>query len=132
KHVSEEKNAIKAMLTGYHEYVVNGDHLAISIDDIEVATEGGSVHWINQTKGLVRYIDIGSGTVNAITVLNGKIVNSASNTFNFGTETEKKKSLSAIANGIVRNSRELNWKREDQVYISGRETEVIKPLLCTQ
>lgn len=129
KHVTEEKKIIKSMLSGYHEYVVNGDHLSINIDDIEVATEGGSAYWINQTKGLARYIDIGSGTVNAITLLNGKIVNSASNTFNFGTETVKNKSISALAVGVIRNTSQLNWKRDDEVYICGGVGEIIQPLI---
>ncbi|MGG0667686.1 hypothetical protein ABE073_04070 [Lederbergia citrisecunda] len=130
KHTTEEKNVIKGMLSGHHEYVVNGDHLSISIDNIEVATEGGSAYWINQAKGLARYIDIGSGTVNAITVLNGKIINSSSETFNFGTETVKNKSLAALANGIIRNTSQLNWKREDAVFLGGGVAEIIKPLIC--
>lgn len=129
KHVSTEKELIKRMLLGYHEYTVNGESISISIDNVVVATEGGAAYWIKPTKGLLRIIDIGSGTINAITILNGKIINSASRTFNFGTETVKNKSISALSTGIIRNTSQLKWKKNDNIYVCGGVAEVIEPFL---
>lgn len=132
KHNDGEKNAIKKMLQGYHEYTVNGQYLEINIDRVEVAAEGGGAYWCSPVNGLVRIIDIGSGTVNAVSVFNKKILNNASGTFNFGMETVvNKENLTGLARGIIRNTTILKWNKDDVVYLCGGVAEQIEELIAS-
>lgn len=119
-HKESEKQKIKDMLQGHHNFVVNGEQVSYHIEAVEVATEGGGAFWSQPGMGLVRILDIGSGTVNAITVKDKKIINNSSNTFNFGAETIKNKSdLVGMARGIIQNTSKLKWHKDDLVYICG-------------
>lgn len=130
RHKPAEKNAICDMLEGTHTMTVNGITRTITIDKVGVAPEGSGAFWSSPSMGTVRIIDIGSGTVNAATIIDKKHINKASDTFNFGMETVKnKEDLSSVARGIVRNTTKLKWHKDDKVLICGGISEGIAPYL---
>jgi plasmid segregation protein ParM len=63
RHNREEKEKIKQMLRGHHSITINERPRSFLIDKVEVAAEGGSAFWSCVQDGLIRIIDIGSGTV---------------------------------------------------------------------
>jgi len=130
RHKPTEKNAICDMLEGPHTLTVNGTTRTITIDKVGVAPEGSGAFWSKPEMGKVHIIDIGSGTVNAATIIDKHHVNNASSTFNFGVETVKNKDdLSAIARGIIRNTTQLKWHKDDKVLICGGISEGIAPFI---
>lgn len=130
-HKESEKKKIKDMLIGHHNFMVNGAHKNISIEAVEVATEGGGAFWSNPDNGTIRVLDIGSGTVNAVTVKDKRHINNASETFNFGVETIKNKSdLDGLSRGIIRNTTKLKWHKNDRVYVCGGIAEQIAPFIA--
>lgn len=130
RHTDAEKKKIQQMLMGNHEVKVNGKTRSFYIESVGVAPEGSAAHWANQSTGLIRILDIGSGTVNAATISDNRHLNNASTTFNFGMETIKDKSdMSTIARGIIRNTTKLKWNKSDKVLICGGIAEGIAPHL---
>src|SRR5690606_17250244 len=75
--------------------------------------------WADVDGGLVRILDIGSGTVNAATIQSKRFINNASATFNFGMETVNQKDLASVASGVIRNTTKLKWDRADNVRVCG-------------
>lgn len=118
-HKSADKQHIQDMLTGQHSFTVNGENVSFNIVEVAVGAEGSGAFWSNPEDGVIRIIDIGSGTVNAATINNKKYINKSSDTFNFGMETVNNKNLSSVARGINNNASKLNWHRADQVRICG-------------
>ena len=130
RHKAAEKNAISDMLEGTHSIKVNGLKRTITIDKVGVAPEGSGAFWSNPQMGTIRIIDIGSGTINAATIIDNHHINNASDTFNFGMETVKNKNdLKGIARGIIGNTTKLKWKKDDKILICGGTTEGIAPYL---
>lgn len=130
RHKSAEKKAISDMLKGKHEIKVNGKVRSIYIEEVGVAPEGSAAFWSAPQKGMVRIIDVGSATINGASIFEMKVINTASDTFNFGMETVKNKGdLSTIARGIIRNTTKLKWNKQDKVYICGGIAEGITPYL---
>lgn len=119
-HKDTEKKKIKDMLLYGHDYIVNGERVSYYIEEVEVATEGGGAFWSRPEVGLVRLLDIGSGTVNAITIKDKKIINNSSSTFNFGAETIRNKSdMAGMARGIIQNTTKLKWHKDDFILVCG-------------
>lgn len=130
-HKESEKTRIKDMLTGQHTVKVNGKTRTFFIENIGVAPEGSSAFWSNPVEGMIRIIDIGSGTVNAATLIDNHHVNNASDTFNFGAETvNNKENYENMARGIIRNTTRLKWKKTDRVFICGGISEGITPFIA--
>ncbi len=119
-HKPTDKEAIQQMLVGLHTLKVNGESQTINIEETGVAAEGSGAYWSNPEGGTVRIIDVGSGTVNAATIIDKRYINNASDTFNFGMETvNNKEDLASVARGIIRNTSRLKWHRNDSVYVCG-------------
>lgn len=119
-HKESEKQEIISMLKGTHEYTVNGQQRKVTIHNVGVAPEGSGAFWSNPMDGTVRIIDVGSGTVNAASVINKRHINQSSTTFNFGMETvNNKEDLASVARGIIRGTTRLKWKKTDNVFICG-------------
>lgn len=130
-HIKNEKETIMEMLKGPHLVEVNGKRRSINIDEIAVAPEGSAAFWAYPQVGVVRIIDIGSGTVNAATIIDDHHINNSSTTFNFGVETVRNKDdLKNIANGIIRNTTKLKWNKNDRVLICGGSSEGIAPFIA--
>ncbi len=131
-HKPEEKAAIQQMLTGTHNLTVNGYETAITITDVGIAAEGSGAFWAAPDNGTVRIIDVGSGTVNAATIIDKRYINNASDTFNFGMETvSNKDDLAAVARGIARSTSRLKWHRNDKVLLCGGIASELYPFILT-
>jgi plasmid segregation protein ParM len=124
-HNEDEKSQIRDMLTGKHTISVNEVEKTFWITSVIVAAEGGSAYWSGKQKeGLIRLIDVGSGTVNCCTILDSRFIDRESETLNFGANTTKTKDLSALARGIATHTLK-KWNREDEVYVVGGIAEEI-------
>lgn len=131
KHNQAEKDLIRNMLEGEHLVTVNGKRRLFEISDVGVSGEGSGAYWCEPKKGVVRILDIGSGTVNAATIVDNKFINNQSATFNFGVETIKNKyDYATIARGIIRNLTRLKWGKHDTVQICGGISEGIAPFIA--
>lgn len=132
RHKQAEKESIIAMLKGDHEVKVNGKIRKVLIEQVAVAPEGSGAFWAlaQPSNGVIRVIDIGSGTVNAATIIDKRHINNASTTFNFGVETVANKGdVEKIARGIIRNTTKLKWSKNDKILICGGITEGISPYI---
>ncbi|MEK3935899.1 hypothetical protein MKY41_11280 [Sporosarcina sp. FSL W7-1349] len=130
-HVDEEKERIQEMLVGHHKFTVNGTKRHIQIHNVGVSAEGAGAYWSSPEEGTIRILDIGSGTVNAATIIDTKYINNASDTFNFGMETVDTDNLDSVARGIVRATTRLKWNRNDSVYICGGIAREILPCIAS-
>ncbi len=130
KHKEEEKNKIINMLRGEHNYVVNGKKRKIHIESVMVAPEGTGAFWSAPVGGSVSVIDIGSGTVNLVRMLDKKHIHKSSNTMDTGMETLKNKNdLESMARGIIQATTKLKWKKNDVVMLCGGAAEALLPIL---
>lgn len=128
-HNAESKEKIKKMLRSQHTISVNGIEKTFSINKCEVAAEGISSYWSgDRPEGLIRILDIGSGTVNYSTVLNGKFIDKDSGTLPFGVNTNKSNSLQSLSRGIATHTSK-KWNSNDKVYVVGGISETIQPYL---
>jgi len=124
RHNQKEKSLIIDMLVGEHSIKVNDKRKNITIENVGVSGEGSGAFWACPQEGLVRIIDIGSGTVNAATIIDKRFINTASTTFNFGVETVKDKDdTEKIVRGIIRSTTRLKWNKKDKVLICGGTAE---------
>lgn len=129
-HKPSEKDKIKQMLEGIQKFKVNGKNHSFIIEEVGVAPEGSGAFWSLPQNDTIRIIDIGSGTVNAATIIDQHHINSASTTFNFGIETiTNNDDLSKMARGIIRNTTKLKWNKRDKVLICGGISEGIAPFI---
>lgn len=128
-HNNAEKKRITSMLSGEHFITVNGAKQHFTIENVAVAAEGSGAFWSAPViEGQMRIIDVGSGTVNCATILDRRLVNTASGTFNFGTETTKG-GLTTFARGIIQSTTRLRWSRDDSVYLCGGVASELLPML---
>lgn len=128
-HTQNEKTKIKKMLQGEHVITVNGIEKSFHINRVEVAAECASAYWSSSFKeGLVRLIDIGSGTTNYATILSQRFIDKDSDTIPFGVNSNKSDSLSALSRGISTNTLK-KWNQNDNVYVIGGSAEKVTPHL---
>jgi plasmid segregation protein ParM len=128
KHNYDEKKRIKEMLKGWHTIIVNGVEKSFHIRNCEVAAEGVSSFWSNPINGLIRILDIGSGTVNYSTVLDQRFIDKDSGTLPFGVNTNKTDNLQALSRGIATHALK-KWSPSDNTFIVGGIAEQILPHL---
>jgi plasmid segregation protein ParM len=117
KDHGKDKQSLKEMLNGYHKITVNGVTKEFDIQ-CEVAAEGSGIYKYAGL-GVVRGLNIGSRTVNAITFNDGIKIGRESDTFDFGMESVKTKDHSAMARAIASKTGSLKWKREDKLFLIG-------------
>lgn len=130
-HTPDEKDALSHMLRGTHEFTVDGVKRKLTVVDAGVAPEGSGAYWSNPQDGLIRIIDVGSGTVNCATLLDKRHVNAQSRTFNYGMETVDSSDLSTVARAINRNTTQLKWRKDDNIYVCGGVANEILPHLAS-
>ncbi len=127
-HKAADKEKIQKMLVGTHTLNVNGESLSINIVEAGIGAEGSGAFWSSPESGTVRIIDVGSGTVNAATIIDKRYINNSSGTFNFGMETvNNKEDIASVARGIIRNTSRLKWHRADKVLVCGGIAKDIHP-----
>ncbi len=127
-HTKAEKEKIKEMLKGSHSIVVNGVRRDFTIHRVEVAAEGGAAFWAQPERGLVRIIDIGSGTVNCATLHDLRYVDRDSFTMLIGANTTKTQNYEALARSIAAEAGK-KWSRYDTVKVTGGVAKEICPYL---
>lgn len=130
RHAQEEKLAIKVMLLGKHTITVNGVTRTFTISRAEVAAEGGAAFWSNPRQGLVRVIDIGSGTVNGATLHDGRYIDKDSFTMLFGMDTNLSSDRDALVRGIATQALK-KWRAKDTVLVAGGAAEMLLPAVRT-
>jgi plasmid segregation protein ParM len=128
KHNINEKTRIKDMVRGWHTIIVNGIEKSFHIRNVECAAEGISCFWSNPQLGLVRILDIGSGTVNYSTINNQHYIDKDSGTLPFGVNTNKSNNIQALSRGIATHTLK-KWNSQDNVFIVGGVAEIIIPYI---
>lgn len=128
KHTDYEKDQIKNMLLGGHSLIVNGSKKEFFISRVEVAAEGGSAFWASPEGGLIRIIDVGSGTINLATLRDMRYIDKDSFSIRMGVNTTKAKNFEALAR-IIAAEAGKKWDYEDNVKIVGGVARNILPYL---
>lgn len=118
-HKPIEKTAIKQMLQGRHELTLNGNRRLIVIQQCEVAAEGVTAGLLVPGGGIVRTIDIGSGTVNFGTLQDRRFTDKGSFTLGMGLETLRNVQPVAFGRQIALRGLAAGWKKDDAVYLCG-------------
>lgn len=126
-HNEDEKEKLRKMLLGSHPIVVNGEAMTIKISEVGIAPEGVGAFWgSNQSYPTCKVLDIGSGTVNAIGLIDYRVVNSFSDTFNYGTEILQQ---DQVARGVIQDTTGKGWVQSDKVLVAGGTAGTITPQL---
>lgn len=127
-HSVEEKEAIKSMLVGSHELVVNGDRRIITIRHCTVTIEGIVAGLIGaDPNGIIRVIDCGSGTINMGSISNGQFLDRDSDTIPKGMNNDiLPKDLVEV---ITRKGIAKNWNATDRVRVLGGGAEIMLPYI---
>lgn len=127
-HHESEKQAIREMLIGTHEIVLNGRSQTIRIMRVEIAKETAAAYQAAPLEPDMRILDFGSGTTGAATIRSGRFINSGSTTFNFGTETVRS-DLSNLAQGAIRSTTSLKWRQNDLIGVCGGVADRVLPIV---
>lgn len=118
-HTAPEKAAIKDMLQGRHELIVNGSRRVLVVSRCEVAAEGVSAGLLVPGGGMIRVIDIGSGTVNYGTLIDRRFNDRGSFTLSTGMETTLTADSIAFGRQIALRAISGGWRKGDAVYLCG-------------
>lgn len=88
-HQEQDKQRMREMLMGDYEIQVNRVTKRFTIARVEVAAEGASAAWyIGRTRrDRFHVVDVGSRTVNYVTMTNGRWIDKDSDSLNYGWET---------------------------------------------
>jgi plasmid segregation protein ParM len=127
-HIKAEKDKIKEMLLGEHILTINGAAKTFSIDNVEVAPEGAAAFISNPDNGLVRIVDVGSGTTNFATIKDGRRIDKESFTKKIGTEIMVNKDQKEMAKGIYRHITQ-KWGKKDKILFTGGGAEKVFPFM---
>lgn len=122
-HTEAEKGVLKALLQRTHDVEVNGNHMSITIEEVGIAPEGVGA-FFSQPFKTGKLLDIGSGTVNAISFEDYRVTNYNSDTFNYGTEVAQ---MSEVVDGAIQDTVALGWNTQDKVYVCGGSAESLLP-----
>ncbi len=129
-HKPEEKKFIKEMLRNEHTLTLNGIKKTFRITLVEVSAEGAGAFFCKPQKtGIIRIVDVGSGTVNIATVRDGRFVDRESDTLAFGTESHGG-SISDMTYGILASMSKM-CKRDDDIRIVGGPAEHVQSILVS-
>lgn len=128
KHNQKEKEFLKWLICGRHTITVNGIERTFTVTQCEIAAEGASSLFSNMKKGLVRIIDLGSGTCNFATLLDGRFIDKDSGTLTFGMNTNKSNDMFALSRGIATNVLK-KWDKNDNVFVVGGVADEITSML---
>lgn len=130
-HTPEEKEALVDMLRGTHTFIVDGTERTFTIIDVAVAPEGSGAFWSNPQDGIMRIIDVGSGTVNCATINDKRHINAQSTTFNYGMETVGNADLAGIARAVSRDITQIRWRKDDPIFVCGGSANELLPYFAS-
>lgn len=129
-HTEAEKTAIKRMYVGRHDLTINGQRKVITINRCEVSPEGAAAGLlVAPNTGMIRVIDIGSGSVNFATIIDRKFNNRGSWTFTEGMESKRDLQPAAFARQIASKAINRKWASTDKVYLVGGGALELYPFL---
>lgn len=129
RHKEGEKSKIIDMLIDTHDFIVNGNRVKFTIEDVKVAPEGSAAFW-SESQQSMKIVDVGSGTVNLATIVDKRHIHKSSSTMNAGVETLRNKDdHEALARAIYQFATKLKWKNTDTVFTCGGVAEKIAPHL---
>jgi len=125
-HNEDEKNGIRERLVGSHTIKINNVSKTFRISDVKVVPEGAAAFWTFEPKGVSRFLDVGSRTVNFVSVLNDedatRYLDSQSGTF-FGQGVEaldNNYNPKGLADFLAGRLFAKSWNETDeQIYILG-------------
>jgi plasmid segregation protein ParM len=131
-HTPEQKQAIADLLSGEgqtYRIDVNGTKYSIKLDRVAVAVEGGAAYWSEEkpVDGLVRVLDIGSKTVNYVTIKNKRFRDRGSGTLNKGVETMGNASAAEHVESIAGSLGREGWEENDEVIVAGGKAVELLP-----
>ena len=127
-HTDALKSALKTMLQRSHAITVNGDNMTVNIEEVGVAPEGVGAFWgSGQQHATCKVVDVGSGTVNAISFEDYRVTNYNSDTLKYGTEVIT--DMDELAIGIIQDTTALGWTADDRVLVCGGSTSEILPYI---
>lgn len=127
-HTEADKAIMKALLQRTHEVTVNGDRMTITIEEVGIAPEGVGAYWgSSQRYPTCKTLDIGSGTVNAISLDNYRVTNFNTDTFNYGTEVIA--DMNEVADAVIQDTTALGWLRNDRILVCGGSAGAITQLI---
>lgn len=88
-HVEIDKQRMRELLQGTHEITVNDVTKRFTVEQVEVAAEGASAAWSLGRTRRERFhvVDVGSRTVNYVTMQNGRWIDKDSDSLDYGFET---------------------------------------------
>lgn len=128
KHTNEEKKKMKELLEGVHKIKVNDVTKNIHIKKAEIAAEGGSAFWAQPKKGIVRVLDIGSGTVNGATLDDGRYIDKDSFTIKDGFETLLTDDIQLFVRKVALHALKY-WNIDDCLLLCGGGAEKVQQYL---
>jgi plasmid segregation protein ParM len=114
---AKQKDTFKKMLNGLHKIKINDQEKTFVIS-CEVVPEGCGIYRFAE-RGIIRGLNIGSRTVNAITFKDGDKIGRESDTFNFGSESGKSRDRYAMARAIAAKTGALKWKEGEKIFVFG-------------
>lgn len=118
KMTLNEKKKMKNLLLGTHFITVNGIPKTITIEKAEISAEGGGAFWSSPKQGLVRILDIGSGTVNGATLHDGRYIDKDSFTIKEGLQTMLTDEIDGLVRTIAARAKR-QWNVDDTVLLCG-------------
>jgi plasmid segregation protein ParM len=125
-HIDTEKARMKRLLYGSHTLTVNGVKRTVFISDLEVAPEGAAAGLSDPKPGWIRYIDLGSGTINYGTTKDMSYVDRDSFTERFGSETVDVSNPMMYARRICLRALD-RWNENDRVRLLGGAAKMMQP-----
>jgi plasmid segregation protein ParM len=130
-----DKDGLKQLLTKRHHIKVttgNGtDYRVINIRNTAVTVEGAGIFFANVTDELVRIIDLGAVTLNALTFRNKRFIPTESYTFNWGWDTLKPENRThKYVAALIHDSLATKWGRDDKVMVGGGQAVGLAPALA--
>lgn len=128
-HTKAEKQKMKDVLLGHHSIIINGIRREFVIERVEVAAEGGAAFWAEPKMGLVRMVDVGSGTVNCATLFDLRYIDKDSFTLLVGVNSTKTRNYEALARAIAAAASK-KWGKNDVVKVVGGIAEELCPYLA--
>ncbi|MDH6674413.1 plasmid segregation protein ParM [Paenibacillus sp. LBL] len=121
----KEISEIKKLLNGKHNLTINGERKTFTIVETAVAAEAFNAFWVNEPAGKVRWLDLGSRTVNfATTYYNPETeefysIDSESGTIQLGLQKHEIEDPRQYAHAIKGKLSQRGWKTEDHVNLIG-------------
>ncbi|MBZ9535683.1 hypothetical protein KGR20_15760 [Cytobacillus oceanisediminis] len=129
KH-KQDKIKMVDMIQRKHVIKVNDMTKTMRINKISVAPEGAISYWaLEKPNKLERIIDVGSGTVNAATILDGEFIDLESFTLTFGANSEEVYDIKNLASAIIAKTTIKGWKKTEHIRVCGGIAELVAPLL---